>query len=203
MKGKHLLLCIGLLLAGWGALLAQKPFKQYRITIEHDDFPLPADWDEPTEWVFARLKYRDPQRVQNGDSYYWTMDYPQGDRHFVTGLKRLTLVDVRSVEQVVELDGTDDVYNWPFMYGVEVGHIDFTEENAAQLRKYLLRGGFLMVDDFHGEYEWDQFAFAMSLVFPDKPIVDLDQKDMIFHTASDVNQLMQIPSAQYINTGDT
>jgi len=203
MKGTHLLLSIAVLLAGWGVLLAQKPFKQYQITIEHNDFPLPADWDKPTEWVFARLKYRDPERFQFGDSYYWTMDYPQGDRHLAIGIRRLTTVDVRSVEQVTEPDGTDDIYNWPFLYGVEVGHVDFTEEQAAQLRDYLLRGGFLMVDDFHGEAEWERFQFGMNLVFPDRPIEDVEQKDLIFHTVSDVNKLIQIPSAGYIQTGLT
>jgi hypothetical protein len=195
--------CIAVLLAGWGVLLAQKPFKQYDITIEHNNFPLPEDWDKPTDWVFARLKYRDPERAQYGDSYYWTMDYPQGDRHLAIGIRRLTTVDVRSVEQVTELDGTDDIYNWPFLYGVEVGHVDFTMEQAEQLRDYLLRGGFLMVDDFHGRFEWERFEYGMSLVFPDRPIVDLQQTDAIFHTLSDVDQLIQIPSAQYINSGLT
>lgn len=191
---------IAVLLGGWGLLLAQKPFKQYNITIEHNNFPLPPDWDKPTEWVFARLKYRDMDRFRNGDSYYWTMDYPQGDRHLAIGIRRLTRVDVRSVEQVVELDGSDDIYNWPFLYAVEVGHWDLAPEHAEQLRDFLLRGGFLMVDDFHGQYEWELFEQGMSLVFPDRPIVDLEQKDTIFHTMSDVDRLMQIPSAAYIQT---
>ena len=200
MSGRHLLLGIGLLLAGWGLLLAQKPFKQYDITIEHNNFPLPDDYDKPTEWVFARLKYRDDARFLNGDNYYWTMDYPQGDRHLAIGIRRLTSVDIRSVEQVTELDGTDDIYNWPFLYAVEVGHWDFTTEQADQLHDYLLRGGFLMVDDFHGEAEWNQFTYNMSLVFPDRPIVELEQEDTVFHTVSDVDRLIQIPSAQYLNT---
>ena len=44
---------------------------------------------------------------------YWTMDYPRSDRHLLQGVRRLTRIDTRSVEQVVDLDGTDDVYNWP------------------------------------------------------------------------------------------
>jgi len=128
------------------------------------------------------------------------MDYPQGDRHFAMGLKRLTTVDVRSVEQVVDLDDPVDVYNWPFLYGVEVGHVDFTTEQADKLRDFLLRGGFLMVDDFHGGLEWDRFAYGMGLVFPDRPIVDLDSKDAIFHITSDVDLNIQIPGAQYINS---
>ena len=81
---------------------------------------------------------------------------------------------------MVDLDGTDDVYNWPMMYAVEVGHWVLPDDQAAQLREFLLRGGFLMVDDFHGDQpyhnvfsEWQVFLASMSKVFPDRPIVDL------------------------------
>jgi hypothetical protein len=192
------------LLAGSAFLYAQKPFQQYRNTVEdYSDYPLPSDWNKPAEWVFARLKYRDIARFQYGTDLYWTMDYPRGDRHLAEGVRRLTSVDTRSVEQVTELDGSDDIYNWPFLYAVEVGFWDLTEEQAAQLRTYLDRGGFLMVDDFHNEQEWDNFEYVMDLVLPGHDVVDLDAKDLIFHTVSDVNELVQIPSAQYMQSGVT
>lgn len=185
-------------------LLAQKPFQQYRDTVEdYSNYPLPPDWNKPAEWVFARLKYRDIARFQYGRDLYWTMDYPRGDRHLAEGVRRLTSVDARSVEQITELDGSDDVYNWPFLYAVEVGHWDLTEEQAAQLHTYLDRGGFLMVDDFHGEEEWDTFEYSMDLVLPGHQIVDLSAKDLIFHTVGDVNELVQIPGEQYVTSGVT
>ena len=107
------------------------------------------------------------------------MDYPRSDRHLLQGVRRLTRIDTRSVEQVVDLDGTGDVYNWPMMYAVEVGHWNLPDDQAAQLREFLLRGGFLMVDDFHGSEtyrginEWQVFTAGMSKVFPDRPIVDI------------------------------
>ena len=174
--GWRILLMIGFVLGCYGLLLAQKPFKQYDIVAEpaNSGYPLPPNWDAPAEWVFGRLKYPDVARFQYGIDLYWSMDYPPGDRHLLQGVKRLTTVDVRPVEQVTELDGSDDIYNWPFLYGVEVGFLDLNVAEAEQLRDYLLRGGFLMVDDFHGSREWDQFEAAMRLVFPDRPIVDLD-----------------------------
>ena len=86
----------------------------------------------------------------------WTIDYPRGDRHVAEMVRRLTRIDARSVEQPVNLDDGDDVFNWPWLYAVEVGHWELTDAQAAKLREYLLRGGFLMVDDFHGTCEWSR-----------------------------------------------
>lgn len=194
----------GILFAGALLVYAQKPFKQYRETAEdYSNYPLPPDWDKPAEIVIARLKYTDINRFRYGTSLYWTMDYPRGDRHLVAGLRRLTAMDVRSVEQVTEPDGSDDIYNWPFLYGVEVGTMDITEPEAEQLRDYIDRGGFLMVDDFHNDEEWNTFEYAMDMVFPGHTVIDLDARDPIFHTVSDVNELIQIPAEQYIQTGLT
>ncbi len=193
------------LLFGYAALtFAQKPFTQYRDTVEdYSNYPLPPDYNKPAEWVFARLKYRDIARFRYGRDLYWTMDYPRGDRHLAQGIRRLTRIDARSVEQVTEADGSDDIYNWPFLYAVEVGHLDLTEEQATQIKKFLDRGGFLMVDDFHGEDEWANFRANLDLISPDYDVVDLDARDPIFHTLSDVDELIQIPGAQFLQTGLT
>jgi len=199
-------------LAVWGGLLlAQRPFKEYP-AIEYSEFPLPSDYNQKTEWTRARLRYPDvfgfpnpALRYADGRMFpgFWTMDYPRSDRHLLAGVRRLTRIDARSVEQVVDLDGTDEVYNWPVMYGVEVGHWLLTEENARQLREYLLRGGFFMCDDFHGEEEWSIFTQSMQRVFPDRPIVEIPSSDPIFHTIFDLDQRFQVPGAQYFETGRT
>ncbi len=191
------------LLLGSVFLYAQKPFRQYNDIAEpaNADFPLPPNWDKPSELVFTRLKYRDTERFRYGRDLYWSMDYPRGDRHLAEGIRRLTGIDVRPAEQVVELDGSNDIYNWPFLYSVEVGFWDLADEQADQLRTYLERGGFLMVDDFHGDFEWDNFEYNMDKVLPGHTVVDLDARDTVFHTFSDVNELIQIPSAQYITNG--
>src|ERR1035438_10890563 len=145
------LLFLGMLYA------VQRPFKQYP-GIEYEEFNLPPDWQRPAEWAFARLMYppgpNDGYRGRGGDWHFgmslWTQDYPRADRHFSEAVRRLTRLDVRSVEQAVNLDDGDDVYNWPWLYAVQVGEWGLTEAQAKVMRDYLLRGGFFMADDFHG-----------------------------------------------------
>ncbi len=196
----------------WGVLFAQRPFKDYP-AMEYTDFPLPADWAEKTEWTRARLRYPDiygyPFRnltLTDGREFpgYWTMDYPRSDRHLLQGVRRLTRIETRSVEQVVNLDGSNDIFNWPVSYGVEVGHWRLPDDEAKQLRDYLLRGGFFMCDDFHGNEEWSIFLQSMRKVFPDRNIVDLADDDPIFHTVYDLQHRIQVPgSANYYETGLT
>ena len=197
MRVRSAALLIVAALCAWGVLRAQRPFKEYQAT-EYNDFPLPQDFSKKTEWTRARLKYPSiygggggfggfgRRRGGYGGDLNWTIDYPRSDRHLLEGVRRLTRIDTRSVEQVVELDGTDDVYNWPMMYAVEVGHWKLRDQDAAQLREFLLRGGFLMVDDFHGNLEWSNFTQGMNRVFPDRPIVELPPTDPIFHVLYDL-----------------
>ncbi len=187
---------------------AQRPFRQYS-GVEYRRYPLPADLSERGEWVFARLMYR-PARIgppfrwsgdwaEGGTS--WTVDYPQGDRHMAEAVKRLTRIHARSFEQPVNLDDGDDVFNWPWLYAVEVGWWDLTDEQAGKLRDFLLRGGFLMVDDFHGTREWAAFLASMQRVFPDRPIVDIPDDDSIVHTLWDLDDRFQVPGLQFLYTG--
>jgi hypothetical protein len=207
-------------LAICGVVLAQKPFREWP-AIEYENFPLPDDWNQKAEWTRARLRYPDiygyPYReLTMGDGRefpgYWTMDYPRSDRHLLEGVRRLTRIDSRSVEQVVSFDGSDDMFNYPTLYAVEVGHWQLSDENARQLREFLLRGGFLMVDDFHGSSaadhdqhinEWANFTAGMSKVFPDRAIEDIPDNDPIFHTIYDLGERFQVPGAQFFDTGLT
>lgn len=196
---------------GVGLLCAfQKPFREYP-GFENENDPLPDDYREKSEWVFARLMYppiggfrfrRGGGDWSQGDSF-WTMDYPRADRHFARALRRLTRIHVRSVEQPVNLDDGDDAFNWPWIYGVEVGHWNLTDQQAKKLREYLLRGGFFMCDDFHGTREWAIFAASMQRVFPDRPIVEIDSRDPIFHILYDLNERYQIPGEQFLESGRT
>src|SRR6516165_6420433 len=192
-------------LGSWGVLQAQKPFREYP-GIEYEDFPLPPDWTEKTEWTRARLKYPGIFNLHGsfeGGPRNWTIDYPRSDRHLLAGIRRLTRINVRSVEQVVEADGDDDIYNWPMLYAVEVGHWDLSDDQAAQLREFLLRGGFFMCDDFHGTIEWNVFVRGMNKIFPDRKIVDLDNKDPIFHVIYDLDDRYQVPGMPALEAGVT
>ena len=186
------------------ALLAQRQFKEYRAA-EYNDFQLPEDYNKTAEWTRARLRYPSVYAGLNRRGWQeydlnWTIDYPRSDRHLLQGVRRLTRIDSRSVEQVVDLDGSDDIYNWPMLYAVEVGHWLLPDEMAAQLRDFIQRGGFLMVDDFHGDEpyhgvfsEWQVFVASMKKVFPGREIVDLPDDHPIFHTIYDLSDRFQVP----------
>ncbi len=203
-------------LAALGVLWGQKPFREWP-AIEYTNFPIPPDANRPAEWTRARLRYPDVTgySLNGGGRYfnfagYWTMDYPRSDRHLLAGVRRLTRIDSRSTEQVVELDGSGEVNNWPMLYGVEVGHWVLPDDQAKQLRDFLLRGGFFMVDDFHGDQpyhdvfsEWQVFLASMTKVFPDRPIEDIPNNDPIFHTIYDLQDRFQVPGAQFLETGIT
>src|SRR5262249_22874788 len=145
----------GFLVAGtfavFSALAAfQRPFREFPGVEYGKNYPLPRDYQERTEWAFARLMYPPVGRINGGSELYgswkeggsnWTMDYPRSDRHLATAVRRLTRVHVRSVEQPVSLD-EGDAFDWPWLYGVEVGHWNLTNEEARSMREYLLRGGF-------------------------------------------------------------
>jgi hypothetical protein len=211
------MLAVGGAAALAGTLFAfQLPFREYP-GIEYNDFPLPPDAYDKAEFMFARLMYpQDPfargfnaGRSRNGGidwkhgNSMWTQDYPRADRHFLQALRRLTRIDARSVEQPVDLDDADDVYNWPWLYAVQPGTWLLTDSQAAKLRDYLLRGGFFMADDFWGQSGWDVFENSIKKVFPDREIVDIPNPAAIFHTVYDLNDRYQVPGQQYLRRGTT
>jgi hypothetical protein len=195
----------------------QQPFRVYPSLEPYDDVALPDDWQQKAEWIFGRLMYpphpnarfgRWARRFggivdwrQGGTS--WTQDYPRADRHFAQAIRRLTRIQARSVEQPVNLDDGDDVYNWPWLCAGEMGDWKLTDAQAAKLREYLLRGGFLMLDDFWGAEEWDRFEESMQRVFPDRPIVEIDNRDAIFHTIYDLDDRYQIAGEWALARGTT
>jgi hypothetical protein len=121
-------------------------------------------------------------------------------------MKRLTRINGRSTEQVVDLDTDDpakEIENYPWIYAVQVQNWSFSDAEAKRLREFLMKGGFLMVDDFHGTADWESFLRGMRMVFPDRPIEDLDNKDELFHVLYDLSDRFQVPGEQYVNTGRT
>src|SRR5262249_58031289 len=139
--------------------LAAAGFREFPCVRFGESIPVPAGRNQPAEWTFARLMYppgpldgyrgRFDGPWQEGLSL-WTQDYPRADRALANAMRRLTRVDARSIEQPVNLDDGDEVYNWPWLYAVQVGEWGLTEAQAKKLRGYLLRGGFFMADDGHG-----------------------------------------------------
>ncbi|MDT8398413.1 MAG: DUF4159 domain-containing protein [Pseudomonadales bacterium] len=154
--GRRCLLGLLLLQAGLSsAVFAQRDFRVYDSFEYEADVVLPQDYDVPGEFVSGRLMYPSGVRMGrrgrggwlNGGTS-WAVDYPKGDRTFLALLRRFTTIDVRSVEQPVNLDDGDDVYYWPFLMVGLAGYWDLSDEQVARLRDYLLRGGFLFCDSF-------------------------------------------------------
>ena len=189
-----------ILLSSLGAF--QREFREYP-AIEYNNFPLPTDYQQPAEFAFGRLMYPPSPGARFDRSYgrggwvhgmsSWTQDYPRADRHFAAALRRLTRVHTRSVEQPVNPDDADDIYDWPWLCAGEMGDWKLTRTQAATLREFLLRGGFLMLDDWWGPDEWDRFMESMQEVFPDRPILEIEDGDAIFHSVYNLDDRYRIP----------
>lgn len=192
------------------ALAFQRPFREYPGQ-EYTDFAVPADANEKTEFVMGRLMFpASPYGMFGGLERYrnwskggtgWTNDYPRADRHFVQAVRRLTRIHVRSVEQPINLDDGDDVYDWPWIFAVEASPMDLTEPQAKKLREYLMRGGFLMCADTWGDRDWGLFAATMQRVFPDRYFVEVPDGDQIFHVLYDLKDRYGIPGEWSLHTG--
>ncbi len=191
-----LLATLPVLLTG---LWAQRPFREY-IPMEGRDSEasLPPDYRNPAELVLGRLMYPSGGGFGRGGGSWqdggtnWTVDYPRGDRTFAVAIRRLTRIDVRSVEQPVNPDDGDEIFYWPYLHVGMPTNWNLTPAQAAKIREYLLRGGFMLCDSFFGTREWDGFLVGMHAIFPDRQIVDLPEEDAIFHTAYDVKERYQV-----------
>jgi hypothetical protein len=187
-----------LLLLGSALVYAQREFREYPGAEGSEaSAQLPADYRQPAEFILGRLMYPPGFSGRFGGDWKqgrssWTIDYPRGDRNFLRLLRRLTTIHVRSVEQPTDLDDGDDVFNWPFLIASNVGSWGLSDEQAAKLREYLLRGGFLMCDSFFGSNEWEGFEATLKLVFPDRPIVELPDDHALFHTVYDLGKRSQV-----------
>jgi uncharacterized protein DUF4159 len=185
------------------------PFREYPGQ-EYSNFPLPPDYQERTEFVFARLMYPDGfgrfgffRRSMDWREGYtnWTNDYPRADRHLLVAVRRLTRIHVRSVEQPVNLDDGDDVFDWPFLYAGRASAWSLTDSQIAKLREFLDRGGFLICDDIWGDSEWESFMVTMMRVLPNRPVVDLANEDPAFHTVYDLDHRYQISGQWSLRSG--
>ncbi|HET9215399.1 MAG TPA: DUF4159 domain-containing protein [Terriglobia bacterium] len=123
----------------------------------------------------------------------WATDYPGGDCKFMGAIHRLTGIRVHPDPNVLEIHDKD-LYKFPFVYAVEVGQMFLDDDDAARLREYLLRGGFMHVDDFWGPDEFANFEDQIFKVFPDRKLEPLPLSHPVFHTFFDINEVMQIPN---------
>jgi len=150
------------------------------------------------EFQFVRLSYTGATLF--GGRERWLTDWPEAEQFLIGGVRRLTRIDI--ADEGHSLSILDDrLFDYPWVYAVEVGYWVLSDQEIERLREYLLRGGFLVVDDFHGSLEWATFVQGMHRIFPDRAIVDIPPDEAIFHVAYDLDDLIQIPGIQSLYSG--
>ncbi len=121
----------------------------------------------------------------------WTIDFPAAEQNLSRRLKTVTSIQVH--DPVVITIEDPNLWNYPWIYIVEPGNLRLKEAEVSILREFLLRGGTLTFDDFHGTIEWVNLEREMKRVFPDRKIIDLPPDHPIFHCFYDFSSYPQTP----------
>lgn len=157
----------------------------------------PPDAWVDTEFVFARLRYHSIFDRGGFRRARWGTDANKSERLFMQGLRRLTRIQTRSVEEVVDIE-SDNMFNFPWLYAVGAGDWNITPEQGARLKEYFERGGFLMVDDFHNDREWNGFMAGINQMFDNPRVIEIADEDAIFNNVYNMNDRVQISGFQII-----
>ena len=152
----------------------------------------------PREFYFSRVFYNGRRSGFYGGRGSWRTDFPRADQIFLSFIDRLVPnLDAFEQEFVVRLDDPD-VRRFPFLYALEVGGMSLRPEEIQGLRDYLLAGGFLVIDDFWGDWEWARFEYEIRQVLPEYEIVDLPLDHKILTAFYEIDEIIQVPN---VNSG--
>jgi hypothetical protein len=210
---RTLIILVVLAALGTTLALAQRYYYDERYGDPRGGVP---DWEPDKEFAhdvftFVRIRYSSGYGGRGGygrrgrggfarSGGDWRTDYPDSDLNFSYRLHQLTSMEVNPDGLVLDL--TDpELFNYPFIYMLEPGRLVFSEEEVKALRKYLLNGGFLMVDDFWGQDEWYNFYREIKRVFPELEPVEVPLDHRIFHCVFDLKERPQIPSIDFALAG--
>jgi hypothetical protein len=164
------------------------------------DFPRwPSNARQPNDaFTFARLRYNSGYdgRSRRRSTGKWMTDYPDADIDFSFRLQQLTAMQVNPNGVIVDIEA-EQLRHYPFVYMIEPGAITISDEQAKVMRDYMLNGGFIMVDDFWGDDEWEGFYAAFKQIWPDREFVELELEHDIFHCVFDLPVKPQIPSVGF------
>lgn len=153
---------------------------------------------QPTHEVhMARLVYRHAPRSGWGPGRaWWRIDWPEAEQHFLAGVARYTAMDVAPDSVHVSLLD-DALFEHPWLLAQQPGRWQLSREETSRLGEYLKRGGFLVVDDFHGPADWHVFASAIGQALPGRPITDLDGT-AILDVHYTLDERTQIPGRRHL-----
>lgn len=165
----------------------------------------PVGTEPEAEFHLGRVIYR---TIGGGGSRgffnpWWAIDYPLAEKNFLPALLRLTRLSAADDSRHLELMD-DRIFAYPFLFLQQPGNGNWqpTDEEAARLRDYLLRGGFLLVDDFHGEFEWYVLEAAIRRVLPGREIIEIPDDDSVMHVLYDLDDRVQIPGRRHLRFSD-
>lgn len=135
-------------------------------------------------FVFIRVRYGGKRL---GNSAYggfggWWHDYPMADVNFMKILEEITLLKPRDDgANIYDLDDPE-LMNFPLAYLSEPGAWRPTDAEVTGLRTYLLKGGFLIIDDFDGQYDWNNLVQVMRRVLPDHRFIEMNGSEAVWHS---------------------
>jgi hypothetical protein len=191
-----LLVAAGVSLGQWGGRRSRRDWDR---RWDRDDRAGVPMWENDERFkddvfTFVRIRYdswggRGWGRGGGG----WRTDFPDSDYNFSYRLQQLTSLKVNPDPIILRLTD-DELFDYPFIYMIEPGSLVFSEDEVVALRKYLLNGGFLMVDDFWGDDQWQNFYEQIKRVFPDREPVELDLDHEIFRCVYRLKEKPQVPS---------
>jgi len=166
---------------------------------------LPADRHGVAKWEndprFPNDTFRFV-RLRPENHYKWSTDFPDSDLNFSFRLQQMTSIRVDPVPLIISILDPK-MKECPFLYTLETGALDLMDSEAQILREHLLNGGFLMIDDFWGDDEWENTRQQMERIFPDRPITELGLDHPIFNTVFPIKEKPQVPSIEYALSGRT
>lgn len=150
------------------------------------------------ELEIARLIYNTNARSGWGPGRpWWAIDWPDAEEHFTAGVQRYTAIDIAPDSRHIKL--TDKaLFDFPWLFVQQVGRWALDRNEKQHLREYLLRGGFMVVDDFHGPMQWQTFASVLAEVLPEYQVIDIPVGDELLHVLFDLEQRTQIPGRRHL-----
>ena len=159
----------------------------------------PPDAGRKGEFSIGRLRYRSPLDSRRFGGYArWGIDANKGDRLFIAILRRLTRIDVEPIETIIDVD-SDEMFNTPFLLAISVGDWQLSRPQAERIGEYLLRGGFLLVDDFHNEREWALFMDGIRQMGLPGEAEELPDSAPAFHVLFDLKERVRVPGANVVH----
>jgi hypothetical protein len=144
------------------------------------------------KFTFVRLRYG-PPTAYVGQSVPWSHDYPTGERHFMKIMNEVSYLSPHLDETNILAFDDPELAKYPVAYLCEPGDWVMTDGEAAAMRAYLLKGGFLIVDDFR-YFAWGQFEEQMRRILPTAQFIDLEATNPIFHSFFEINSFDEIPN---------